>query len=56
MTPTGSQVLIDHSRAVEIRPVSLSEYSAEYIMQIRGTWFTSQELQPYNNTRITARL
>lgn len=56
MTPTGSQVLIDHSPAVEIRPVSLPEYSAEDIMQTRGTWFTSQELQSHNNTRISARL
>lgn len=31
MTPMGSQVLIDHP-AVVIRPLSLSEYSAEYIM------------------------
>lgn len=32
MAPMGSQVLIDHSLAVEIRPLSLYEYSAEYIM------------------------
>lgn len=32
MTLMGSQVLIDHSPAVEIRPLSLSEYSAEYII------------------------
>ncbi len=49
MTPMGSQVLIDHSRAMEITPLSLSEYSVAYIMQTRESWLTWQELQLYNH-------
>lgn len=41
----GSLVLIDQRPAGVIRPLSLSEYSAECIMETREMRFTPQELR-----------
>lgn len=49
MIPMGLQDLIDHSSAIEIRPLSLFEYFAGCIMYTKGTWFMPQELQQCSN-------